>query len=125
MLQGTRNEHAYNDLITTAIDMVKDRGFKEIRADIGEYEPPHQLIGKTNNVNFTPDVTASKNDAKAYFEIGMKDDNVNDLVNKWKLLETLAQMKNGSFSVLVPRGHMKFTKDLLREHSINADVIKL
>ena len=125
MLQENRSKIDYDEMLSTVIERVKKQGYDDIRADISEYEAPHELIGKTNDINFTPDVTATKDDGKAYFEISTKTENANDLINKWKLLETLAQMKKGKFQIFVPHGHMKFTKELVANHHINAEVVKL
>lgn len=125
MLQQTRSKTSYNELLSSVIERVKKQGYDNIKADLGDYESPYQLIGQTKDVNFTPDVTATKNDGKAYFEISTKVDNPNDLINKWKLLETLASMKKGKFQIFVPHGHMKFTQELVRDNNINAQVIKL
>ncbi|WP_421879338.1 hypothetical protein [Marinoscillum sp.] len=125
MLQQTRSKISYDEVLANVIDKVKKQGYDNIRADLSDYEAPHQLIGKTNNVNFTPDVTATKNEGKAYFEISTKMDDPNDLVNKWKLLETLANMKNGTFQIYVPHGHMKFTQELIKDHNIHAELLKI
>lgn len=125
MLQQTRNKTSYEELVSTVIEEIKKQGYDNIRADLSDYEAPHQLVGKTNDVNFTPDVTATKNEGKAYFEISSKTDNPNDLINKWKLLETLAAMKNGIFKIFVPHGHMKFTQELIKNHNIHAELVKI
>ncbi|MFY0606592.1 MAG: hypothetical protein JXR10_07750 [Cyclobacteriaceae bacterium] len=125
MLQETRSKTSYEELLTTVIESVKKQGFENIKADLGDYEQPYQLIGQTKDVNFTPDVSATKNDTRAYFEISTKMDNPNELINKWKLLETLANMKNGKFQIFVPHGHMKFTQELVKDHNINCEIKKL
>lgn len=125
MLQQTRSKTSYDELLSNVIEKIKKQGYDNIRADLSEYEAPFQLKGKTNDVNFTPDVTATKNEGKAYFEISSKTDNPNDLINKWKLLEMLARMKNGIFKIYVPHGHMKFTQEILKDHKIHAELVKL
>ena len=125
MLQQTRSKTSYDELLSNVIDQIKKQGYDNIRADLSEYEAPYQLKGKTNDVNFTPDITATKNEGKAYFEISSKTDNSNDLINKWKLLETLAGMKNGTFKIFVPHGHMKFTQELIKNHNIHAELVKI
>ncbi|WP_258097190.1 hypothetical protein [Marinoscillum pacificum] len=125
MLQQTRSKISYDEVLANVIEKVRKQGYDNIRADLSDYDSPHQLIGKTNNVNFTPDVTATKNEGKAYFEISTKMDNPNELINKWKLLETLASMKNGTFQIYVPHGHMKFTQELVKDHNIRAEIVKI
>lgn len=125
MLQQTRSKTSYDELLSSVIEKIKKQGYDNIRADLSEYESPYQLIGQTKDVNFTPDVTATKNEGKAYFEISNKMENPNDLINKWKLLETLANMKGGDFKIFVPHGHMKFTQELIKAHNIHAELLKL
>ena len=48
-----------------------------------------------------------------------------DLINKWKLLDTLSHMKKGNFRIFVPHGQMKFTQELIETHQINADLVKI
>ncbi len=125
MLQQTRSKTSYDELLAIVIESVKKQGYENIKADFGDYEQPYQLIGQTKDVNFTPDVSATKNETKAYFEISTKIDDPNDLINKWKLLETLANMKRGKFQIFVPHGHMKFTQELVKDHQINCEIKKL
>ncbi|MEO9476053.1 MAG: hypothetical protein ABJG41_10975 [Cyclobacteriaceae bacterium] len=125
MLEKSRESVPYAKLLGDVIGKVKKQGFSDIRADLEDYEAPHQITGKTNDVNFTPDLTAVKDESKNYFEIAQKIENTRDLVNKWKLLETLASMKNGTFQIYVPHGQMKFTQELVAAHNIKATLVKL
>ncbi|MFT6866579.1 MAG: hypothetical protein ACJA08_001410 [Cyclobacteriaceae bacterium] len=125
MLLQSRASVPYHKLLGDVIVKVKKQGYSDIRADLEDYEAPHQIIGKTNDVNFTPDITAMKDEGKAYFEIAQKIENTRELVNKWKLLETLAHMKKGVFQIYVPHGQMKFTQELILEHNIRAILIKI
>ena len=68
---------------------------------------------------------AVKKDSKAYFEIAHKNCDTDILIDKWKALSLLAEMKNGKFQIFVPYGHMNFTTQLLDENRISADVVKL
>ena len=125
MLLESRQSVPYDKLLQDVIGKVKKLGYSDIRADLADYETPPQIIGQLNNIDFTPDVTAIKDDLKTYFEIAQKIPQTRELVNKWKMLETLANMKNGKFQIFVPHGQMKFTQELLEEHRINAKLVKL
>jgi hypothetical protein len=125
MLKNSRNSENYIKKVNEVIEKVKKQGFTDIRADIDDYDKPPRLIGKSNDSDFVPDVVARKNGSKGYFEISKKEKDTNNLVNKWSALSTLAEMKNGHFIIYVPHGHMKFTKQLLTQYNIKADVIKL
>ncbi len=115
----------YEPLLKKAIKYVEARGFKEVKTKLDGYESPNSFAQKKEDNEYTPDITAENNKGKFYFEIAQKTDNVNRLVSKWKLLSTLAQMKNGSFSILVPYGMNKFTEDLIDTYKIDAKIIKM
>lgn len=125
MLKNSRNNQSYIDKVNKVIEKVKKQGYTDIRADVGDYEKPPRLIGKSNETDFVPDVVARKNGSKGYFEISKKEKETNDLVNKWSALSMLADMKKGVFRIYVPHGHMKFTRQLLTAYDIKAEVIKL
>jgi hypothetical protein len=125
MLKHSRNKEKYVLKINRVIEKVKKQGFTDIRADVGDYDKPPRLISKSKKIDFIPDVVARKNGTKGYFEISKKEKDTNDLINKWSVLATLAEMKNGLFRIYVPHGHMKFTRQLLTAHDIKAEVIRL
>jgi len=125
MLTAARDSVNYKEMLEKVITSVEKQGYKEIKAEHDDYEMPHQLVNQSTDLVFTPDVSAKKNEGQAYFEIATKEKDTIQLINKWKLLETLAQMKKGSFHLYVPHGHMKFAKDMVEAHNINAKLIKL
>lgn len=125
MLKDSRIKENYVEKVNRVIEKVKKQGFTDIRADIGNYEKPPRLIGKSQKIDFMPDVAARKNGSKGYFEISKKEKDIHNLINKWSALSTLADMRNGVFRIYVPHGHMKFTRQLLTSFDIKAEVSKL
>jgi hypothetical protein len=125
MLLESRQSVPYEKLLQDVVGKVKKLGYSDIRAELADHETPHQIVGVSSNLDFTPDVTAVKDDNKTYFEIAQKIPQTRELVNKWKMLETLAHMKNGNFQIFFPHGQMKFTQELLEAHKINAKLVKL
>ncbi len=125
MLKESKKDEAYEQMVTEIIAKVKKQGYSDIRADIEDYDSPYKLIGQSKDISFTPDITGKKDDGLGYFEIAKKVPNTNELVNKWKVLSLLADMKNGVFKVYVPHGHMKFTRELISDHNIKAEIVKL
>lgn len=125
MLKESRTTSKYLERVTKVIENLERQGFTDIQADIDDYETPPRLISKSKDINFVPDVMARKNGNKGYFEISKKVSDTNELVNKWTALSTLAEMKNGIFKIYVPHGHMKFTREILTDYNINAEVVKL
>ncbi len=112
-------------LIEKAVQWAKKHGFKEIKANIEEFEKPTQYTLQGRDQPFVPDVTALQFGAKSFFEIAMKTEDVQNRVSKWKLLSTLASRKGGKLYLLAPKGHKAFTTDLVAIHNIDAEVIYL
>lgn len=125
MLQETRAEIKYDANIQEALAVLKKQGFSEFKADIPDFESPARLKGKSGMYEFAPDITAHKNGLKGYFEISAKTPEVELLVTKWKVLASLARVKDGWFKIFVPRGQMRFTKEVVDKYNIEADIIKL
>jgi hypothetical protein len=125
MLKDSRIKENYVKKVSRVIENVKKQGFTDIRADIGDYEKPPRLIGKSKKIDYVPDVVASKNGTKGYFEISKKEKDSGKLINKWSALSALAEIRDGVFRIYVPHGHMKFTRQLLTSYDIKAEVIKL
>ncbi len=114
------------NMIYSAIDILKEKGFENIRANVSDYERPAKLVKASSSIAYQPDMTAKTLTGKCYFEI------VNDtkadkdvLKEKWSLFSAMAQHKNGTFFLLVPRGKMRFTNEMLKNNEIYADVLKI
>ena len=125
MLIAARQEETYESTVKKAIEVIERQGFKNIKADIPGYEAPAQLVRQQDQTIFQPDLTATKNGAKSYFEISSKNDDELDMIGKWKLLSQLARIKNGSFQILIPRGELSFTRRMLERHNIEAPMIRM
>lgn len=125
MLKETRTDEKYDEALTKALKIVEAKGFDDIRADFEGYEAPAAFQRQESEISYTPDITATKNDRKFYFEIAKKTDQQDKLISKWKLLSMMSKIKNGSFHILVPYGQMKFTRELLDAHHIEANLIKM
>lgn len=125
MLKASVNSDKYQASIEHALNHVKNLGFEDIQSRHDDYKDPSKLKMKDQEVEFTPDITATKLGAKFYFEIADRTEAQQKVIGKWKLLETLAQMKNGELKIFVPHGCMKYTRDILEKSRINADIIKI
>jgi hypothetical protein len=126
MLKEFRKEDKYDDVLNKVLENIEKSGFESIKADFPEMEKPARLVGQSNEDIFIPDATAlTKTGSKAYFEISRKVDEPQKLVNKWKLLSTLAELKNGVFKIFVPHGAMRFTREIVNRYNIKADLVKI
>ncbi|MBX2842368.1 MAG: hypothetical protein KTR26_11400 [Flammeovirgaceae bacterium] len=126
MLEEYRKQSSYQKLLEKAISNIKKTGFDEIKADFEGMELPAKLVNRSTEQVFIPDATAkNRNGIKAYFEISCKVTDTEPLVSKWKLIDTLAKMKEGIFKIFVPSGTMRFTQELITQHNINATLVKI
>ncbi len=114
-------------LYQKAVDIIRKKGFIDIKANSEELdlEQPTGYVQQREEDVYTPDLTALHLGRKSYFEIALKTTQVRRLVNKWKLMSRLAEVRHGSFFLLVPRGHVRFTNQLIEDHNIDANLIKL
>ena len=125
MLPESKQGEEYKELLARAVHQIESRGFDKIRTDLDGYEAPTHYMAQEKKVSYSPDITATNNKGKFYFEIARKTESTRELVSKWKLLETMAELKNGQFNILVPYGQNRFAQELITEHKINANLIKL
>ena len=125
MINKKKESKAYRDAFEKALQKIRSVGFDEIKADFEGYEQPSKLINKSSDVTFIPDITAMNDGRKHYFEISQKGDPRDLLLSKWKLLETMAKVRNGAFKVFAPKGHIKFTEEFVSTYSIDAEIIRI
>lgn len=125
MLKENREADVYDEKIEQAVESLQKQGYENIKADLENYELPAKLIRQEDNTEFVPDITATLNNRKGYFEIAKKTEDQRELVSKWRLLSVLANMKNGSFQIFVPHGHMRFTEQILAQNNITAKLVKM
>lgn len=105
--------------------IIEPKGYDSFKANLEPYERPAPLVQNGTGDVFTPDITAVRNNQKSYFEIAQKGEDINRIVSKWKLMSTLANMKGGKFYLVSPRGHFKFTEDLVSKYHLEPNIIKL
>lgn len=125
MLQTQEKTSKEEKLLKKIVEKLENLGYEDIKADVEGYEVPSKLIRQNDDIEFIPDITATLNGRKYYFEIARKTKEEVKLVGKWKLLMTLAEMKEGGFKVFVPHGQMKFTKELMKNHNIDFELEKI
>ena len=116
------NKQAY---IEQAANWARIRGFIDIKANIDGYPKPSGYGRKQDGHSFIPDVTASQFNHKSYFEVVLKTTDLDSLQSKIKLLYQLAQANGGQLYLMAPKGHMPFTKNLVADSRINAELVNL
>lgn len=111
-------------LTNKAITWVKQKGFTHIKADAPDFESPTKFT-KKDGETFTPHITCKKAYKKNYVEIATKTDDIQRAISKWKLLSTLAAMKEGTLYLLAPKGHITYIRQIVKQYQLNAEVIGL
>lgn len=108
-----------------ALIWAKRNGLSNLKANFEDYEIPTTFNKEGEETPYIPDITGSKNGNKSYLEIATKNGEVDRKISKWKLLSTLAAMKNGKLVLLAPKGHKAFAEKLVRDHDLNAEIVYL
>ena len=114
-----------DELLEKAIEFVQSKGFENIKASQHDNFDSPTSFASTDDNAVSPDITATKRGTKSYFQVSLKNDDEQGTVTKWKLFATLAEMKNGKFYLLAPRGHKSFTTNLVKTYNINATVVSI
>lgn len=128
MLHSNKKYDQYQSLAEQIINYAERSGFKEVKADFSGYDAPASLRMVNTDTTLTPDFSAKKGESKYYFELVVKNGNKNDqnqLVSKWKALETIAKMKGGNLKLFVPHGSFKYATELIHNYNIEATLVKM
>lgn len=112
------------ELFEVAINWAKKRGFKKIKANFENYDTPSSFKRGEDDV-VIPDLTGYQASGKSYVEIACKTDDLQNLISKWKLLSTMAQVKGGKLYLLAPRGHKAFTENIVKDYNLEARIISI
>ena len=124
MVKSEKAQH--EDFLKKSVDYLENTGFENIKADIDGFESPKSYSKKNGDVELTPDIVATKNGLKYYFDISLKSEKKKLLKTKWVFLDTLSRMKSDRFKIITTRGHYKFTDMLLDELNLtNKKPIKI
>lgn len=103
----------YSDILKNSINYLENHGFENIKADIDGYETPKSYTKSGSGISITPDVVATKEGRKYYFDISLKSEKPKLLKSKWIFLNTLSAMKSSRFRLITARGHYAFTQEML------------
>jgi len=112
-------------IINDIINWAKIHRFSRVKANSEGFETPTSFRQPDDDETFIPDVTAVKLGSKNYFEVALKTDDRERTIRKWKLLSTLAEMKNGTLYLFAPRGHKAFASRIVDKRNLNAEVIAI
>lgn len=117
MVKAEKADH--KKFLEKSIQHLQARGFKDIKADLEGYDSPKSYTKKSTGNSVTPDITATKNGRKYYFDISLKSEKPKMLKSKWLFLDTLSRMKSNRFRIITTRGHYKFTDNMLADINLS------
>ncbi|TXD83378.1 hypothetical protein ESY86_09950 [Subsaximicrobium wynnwilliamsii] len=107
------DKEKYSDILSDSVTYLEQRGYENIKADMEGYETPKSYHKKGSDINITPDIVATKEGRKHYFDISLKSEEPKLLKSKWLFLNTLTSMRSQKFRLITTRGHYKFTNEML------------
>ncbi len=111
--------------ITKAINWIRGKSYRRVKSKFEDFEDPISYARKSDDKELVPHFTGEKSSGKDYIDIGLKSDNKQSKISRWRLFSTLADMKNGKFILLVPRGHKAFVNRIMKRHDINAELVNI
>jgi hypothetical protein len=110
----------------SALKWVRRKAHLSIKANFDGYDSPKAFTNSRTKNKVCPDISfVGPRGSKNFTEIALKQDDHQRLVSRWKLLSTLASIKNGTLYILAPRGHRSFAERLVDSYSIKAKVYSL
>lgn len=116
----------YKDILENSVTYLEQHGFENIKADTEGYETPKSYTKRGSNISITPDIVATKEGEKHYFDISLKSERPKILKSKWLFLNTLTTLKSSHFRLITTRGHYKFTTEMLNDINLaNKKLIKI
>ncbi|GGG38724.1 hypothetical protein GCM10011414_05020 [Croceivirga lutea] len=118
MVKSEKAQHT--EFLEKSISYLQSTGFENIKADLDGFESPKSFYQKNGDIELTPDIVATKNGRKFYFDISLKSSRSKLLKTKWVFLDTLSRMKSNKFKIITTKGHYKFTDNLLNELNLTS-----
>lgn len=113
-------------LFSKAIDWVNKKGFKEVKANTESYEAPVAFTKPNEDSKIIPDITGKMHGNKSYIEIVSKDEDIQSLITKWKLLGSVALRKGGKLYLLAGKGYKTYADNIVKDYHLqNAKVVSI
>lgn len=120
------NKQENKEFLEKSIQHLENTGFENIKADMEGYDSPKSYLKKGSKTKITPDIVATKNGRKYFFDISLKSEKSRLLKSKWLFLDTLSRLKSNRFRIITTRGHYKFTDTVLSDINLtNKEPIKI
>ena len=114
------------DYLSRALEWANKKSISNLKATAEGYDEPGSFVNQSTEEVIQPDISfVTSGGSKHYSVIALKEDDIQELVTKWKLLSLQASVKNGKLHLLAPKGHKMFTQRLVNKYNINALVYSI
>lgn len=105
------------------VKTLKKRNHENIRANLPGHKLPQNVVKKSNDMSFSPDITSIKNDKMRLFSIvTSKTITDTDIPEKWTLFAEFAAQNNAIFHIAFPPEIISTVKEKLEELEITASL---
>jgi hypothetical protein len=123
MAPGAGSEPSHEEIVRHVAEVLTDKGFSDVRANLSGYEKPAGVAGADRKRYCVPDLTARG--AKAMLIEVETAETLGGTGPRecWPLLSSLAEAKKAEFVVIVPESSEKAAVRKARELDVLAQVI--
>jgi hypothetical protein len=111
--------------INQAADWARVHGFVDIRANTEGFDQPIAYGRQQDGQSFMPDVTGKQFGHTSYFEVITQTDEAAHFLSKLKLISQLATAQGGQLYLMVPKNQLAFTKKIMANNQIRAEIVQL
>ena len=116
------NQISHDNMVRKAVNHLRSKGFRDIRADLKGCVQPDKIIWKKSGLGHIPDLSAKNGNLKI-FEVetvdSIRDSHTED---QWSLFSTFAEQHGAEFWVVVPNGHESDVNSRLNKLKIQAKI---
>ncbi len=101
-------------MLEKVVNRLEERGNTDIRAELSGYQKPQKVVRVSDNTEYFPDVTSTKEGQFRLFAIEYgKVVKSNMTVNRWKLFEAFSSQNNAVFYIVCSSGQVMDVKKIL------------
>jgi len=120
-----KSQSEHDEIVKKVAEALIESGYKDVKADIDNYDTPAEIVWEKTNKGHIPDVRGKK-DKEVIVEVET-DDSINDdhTAGQWKLFSAYASQHDAEFMISVPEGSKEKAEKRLTELNISVSVLEV
>jgi len=120
-----KSQSEHDEIVKKVAEALVESDYKDVKADIDNYDTPAEIAWKKTNKGHIPDVRGKK-DKEVIVEVET-DDSINDdhTAGQWKLFSAYASQFNAEFMICVPEGSKLKAEKRVKELKISVSVLEV